>query len=355
MTLLVLSIATVLIVSGLCSLTEASLYAVRTPYVRQLAEQGSAAGRALAGFKHNMQQPIAAILILNTVANTAGAAIAGGQAEHLFGEAALFWFAAVFTLAVLLFAEIIPKVVGVAYNRTVARMMSLPLKGTVRALLPVIWVTDRITRVFQGAGRTPMAPEEEVQQLAVMSAEEGSILPEEADLVRNVLRLNDVSARDILTPRPVVFKLRSGQCVRDVAGEAGKIPYARIPLVAEDDPEHWTGFVLRRDILRALASDAFDVTLESMAKPLHVVPATIKGHHLLREFLTRRAHLFGVVGEYGDILGVVTLEDVLESLIGAEIVDETDATVDLRALALKRRAERFGNAVGGESSETDGR
>jgi CBS domain containing-hemolysin-like protein len=338
MSLFIASIVTVLVVSAFCSLAEAGLYAVRLPYVRQLVDQGSVAGEVLLKFKQDIQRPIAAILILNTVANTAGAAIAGAQARALFGESALIWFAVMFTVGVLFLSEILPKVIGVTYNRIVAPLVSVPLQFVLLALTPVVWLTEAATRAVR---RTPppVAPEDEVHQMATISAEEGSILPVEAGLVQNVLRLNEVKARHILTPRNVVFKLPAGQPVSELREAVGTLPFARIPVHDDDDPDHWLGVVLRRDIIRCLAQGQHDVTIRELTKPIHFVPETILGHTLLSEFLRRRAHLFGVLDEYGNAAGVVTLEDVLESLLGEEIVDETDTSVDLQAEARARLSE----------------
>lgn len=338
MLLFVVSVTIVLTVSAFCSLSEAGLYAVRLPYIRKLVDRGSHSGRRLLRFKEDIQQPIAAILILNTVANTAGATIAGAQARDLFGQNALIWFAIVFTLSVLFFSEILPKVVGVTFNRIVAPAVSMPLQAVVVALYPLVSITDAITRTIR---RQPerIAPEEEVQQFAQMSAEEGSILPMEAELVQNVLRLNEVRAKQILTPRTAVFRLAADQTVGEVRDQVATLPFARIPVHAADDPENWDSVVLLRDIFRCLAQDQFSTTIASLAKPLHVVPDSVDGHTLLTTFLLRRAHLFGVVDEFGSVVGVVTLEDVLESLLGKEIVDETDTTVDLQESARRRRGQ----------------
>ena len=205
MTLLVVSVLVVLTISAISSLSEAAFYAVRIGYVRTLEETGSAAGRILAKFKQNMEQPIAAILIVNTVSNTAGAAIAGAQAAKFFAGPSLVTFSIMFTLSVLVFSEILPKVLGVAYNQQVARTMALPWDWIVRGMSPVIWIVESTTRVLKPNEPMMSAPEEEVEQMVRMSAEEGSIWNYEAEMVRNVLQLDDIRARQIMTPRPVVL------------------------------------------------------------------------------------------------------------------------------------------------------
>lgn len=347
MTLFAVSVAFVLIVSAYCSLSEAALYSIRVPFVRQLANSGSRSGVALAGLKANMERPITAILIINTVANTAGASVAGAQAKVLWeGESPWFlWsFTAVFTLSVLLFSEILPKVAGVNYRRVVAPAVSISWELAIKALTPLVWLSQKVSRIFSGTAG-PLAPEEEVHQLAMMSAEEGSILPLEAKLVKNVLRLNEVLARDIMTPRTVVFKLEASMTVAEIAEEVSRQPHSRIPVHSDGDPEDWIGLVMKEEVLGAMARDQFDVTMEALKKPLGYVPEVVPGHKLLVEFLERRAHLLAVVDEYGGIQGVVSLEDVMESLLGAEIVDETDRDADMRQVARRRGARRLGAAM----------
>ena len=342
MTLLMMSVVTVLVVSAICSLSEASLYAVRMPYIRQLVESGSVAGRVLTKFKHNMERPITAILIVNTAANTAGAAVAGFQARQEFGESSIIWFSAAFTLAVLFFSEILPKIAGVAYARQVAGFVSVPLNAAVAALHPVVWLTEKVSRLLRGGQRTLFAPEAEVAQMAAVSAEEGSILPEEADLVGNVLRLDDVLAKDIMTPRTVVLAFPANTTLRQFRDRPHEKLYSRIPLYAPENPENWIGVVRSQDVLTRLSSDEFDLVLEDICRPIHFVPEQTHGHRLLTEFLTRKIHFLGVVDEYGTIMGVVTLEDIMESLVGSEIVDETDTTADLQKDARDRASRRFG-------------
>ena len=344
MTILISSVLVVLVVSGLCSLSEAALYAVRRPYVRQLVEGGHGAGRLLEKFKKNMEQPITAILILNTAANTAGAAVAGAQARHLFGDASVIWFSASFTVAVLFLSEIIPKVAGVAFNRPIARALSHPLSVLIKGLYPLVWLSQHVARIFQTSEPARIASEEEVWHFAAISAEEGSILPVEAELIKNVLQLDDVTAKDIMTPRTVITRTASRTTVGELRDVAPKWEHTRVPVFDSDDPEKWIGFVLKDDVVAQLAADQFDMPAETLCKPLSFVPESAAGHVLLNEFIKQRQHILGVVDEYGGLAGVVTLEDVIESLIGKEIVDETDLAEDMQALARQGAAQRIHRA-----------
>ncbi len=337
---LALSVAAVLLISAFCSLSEASIYAVRRPYIRGLVSGGHPAGPALEHFKENMDQPIAAILVVNTVANTAGAAIAGAQAAALFGQSALLWFSAFFTLGVLFFSEIIPKVLGVVHNRPIARVVALPWSFLVVALRPVTFLVGRLSRWLKPNAPSLAAPEDEVRELAKLSAEEGSILPLEASLVANVLNLDDICARDIMTPRRVVFRLSGETRLDQLRDKVGNWQFSRIPVHAEDDSEKWTGLVRATDVLVALAEGRSSTRLKDLAAPLNFVPEGLPGHELLEGFLRTRTHLFAVVDEFGGIAGVITLEDVIESLLGQEIVDEVDRTEDLREHARRRYGSR---------------
>lgn len=174
-------------------------------------------------------------------------------------------------------------------------------------------------------------------------------MPHEAEMVSNVLRLDQVTTRELMTPRPVVFKLASDTTLKQLAHEVDQWNHTRVPIYDADDPEVWKGFVFSRDVLAALAQDRFDLTVADFCKPLFYVSEETAGHVLLRTFLKRRTHLFGVVDSYGDITGIVTLEDVLESLLGEEIVDETDSVVDMQEVARRRRRD-FLREMGEESS-----
>jgi CBS domain containing-hemolysin-like protein len=315
-----------LVISALCSLTEAALYAVRLPYIHQLVESGNPAGTRLLRFKREPGQPITAILILNTVANTAGAALAGAQASLLFGEAALLWFTVVFTITVLVAAEIMPKVLGVTYCRRIAKVAATPLALTIRAMFPLVWLMQILMRGLKPRRPLLVAPEEDVRQLAILSAHEGSILPVEAELVENVLRLNEVSAGDLMTPCPKVVDLPADLTLREVGDLAHAWAHTRIPLRRETGTQRWIGFVLRRDLLMNLVQDRFDISLGSLARPLPFVSVRTHGYDLLKEFLSRHMHLLGVADEHGRAVGIVSLEDVLESLLGKEIEDEPHTT-----------------------------
>jgi CBS domain containing-hemolysin-like protein len=331
------TVAFVVLISAFCSISEASVYAVRRPFIRGLVDQGSVAGSALERFKDNMERPIAAILVINTAANTAGAALAGAQASALFGSQALAWFSALFTLAVLFLSEIIPKILGVVYNRGVARAVAIPWSAAITLLTPLIWVVDHISALIKPAGKVFAAPEEEVMQLAQISAAEGSISEDEAAMVRNVLALDTVDAHSIMTPRTVVSRLPSNMTVGEASEHVAESLHSRIPIYDPDDQERWTGLVRTADVLASLVAGHVDITLATLGRPLPIVSDSVPCSGLLQRFIDERTHLFGVADEFGGMAGVVSLEDVVEAIVGREIVDEVDQDPDLREVARRRR------------------
>lgn len=318
---------------------EAALYAVGAPFVRSLVEKGSRAGRILERFKNDIDRPISAILILNTLAHTAGAAVAGAAAADLWGPKSLFWFSAVFTLLILFLSEIVPKVLGVTYNRPMAVLMAYPLTIVILAVYPLVFLAQSVSRRLRKGEEQPEAPEEEVNAMASISADEGSILPIEKDMISNVLNLNEVTAGDIMTPRPVVFRKASDTTLRDVGADTLGWSFSRVPLHQPEDEDELVGFVLRRDVFSAIAEGRLDGTLGDFQRPIRFVPKAMPGHVLLNEFIKARQHLFAVVDEWGGLAGVVSLEDILEHVIGKEIVDEFDTVVDMQEAARKIHEE----------------
>lgn len=336
MAVLVLSVTLVLFIWGVCSFTEAALYAVSMPFVRQLRRTNPDAGKLLTDFKENIERPISAVLIVNTTVAAAGSAIVGAQASVVLGDSTLWLFSLFLTFSALVFSEIIPKILGVAYTRKVSPMLAQPLRVTIVLLFPLIWMIEQIARWVKPQSPIAAAPEGEVKELAKISAEEGSIMPYEADLVRHVLNLDKVSARDIMTPITAVQRVADNLSVGEVAEQAPHWRFSRIPLFDTDDPGIWTGYVMTRSVLAAQAEDHFETKLKDLATPLFFVSAGTAGHRLLEAFLLRRTHLFGVTEPDGSVVGIVTLEDVLESVIGAEIIDESDIVADVQHLTRLR-------------------
>ncbi len=339
MVLLIVFLLSALSVSFLCSLLEAVLLSVPRSYVGVLVEQGSVAGQRLARMKEDVDKPLAAILTLNTFAHTLGAAGVGAEAALLWGDAWVGVVSFVVTLLVLVFSEIIPKTLGAVHAKRLAPFVAWVVHGLMVVLRPVVAACKWVSKCF--AGRTHGAPRlgrDEVRSLAMVALKEGAIDSTEAAVLRNLIALREITVEQIMTPRTVVFALRADQTVGQVT-EAGPPSFARIPIIGAslDDPK---GLVHRRDLYKALSDGQTQTALGDLVQPLHVVPGLAKLSVILNKFVQRREQLFLVVDEYGSSVGIVTLEDVIETLLGMEIVDETDPAEDMQALAKKLSAER---------------
>lgn len=277
---------------------------------------------------------------MNTLANTGGAAIAGAAFVGVFGKTYEAYFTGGLALAVLVFSEVIPKTAGVVYARSLAGFIARPIQWLVWIFTPFIWLNRSITvLITRGAQERQSIAPEEIATIARMGRQSGAIAPEQERVIHNILRLHELRARDIMTPRTVVFSLDRNATLREARQEAGQWPHSRVPLY-DTERENIVSLVLRRDVYNALAEGRHAVALADLERPLHVVPESARANGLLQHFLGRREHLFAVIDEYGVFSGIVTLEDVLEEIVGQEIVDEFDPTTDMREQA-RRRSRRI--------------
>jgi CBS domain containing-hemolysin-like protein len=327
--------------SALCSLFEAVLYSVPIGHLESMAQSGSASGRILRDMRENIDRPIAAILSLNTIANTAGAAIAGAAAASVFGHDRLVWFSAFFTLAILVLSEVIPKTIGVIHARAMANVIARPLQGLVWLFRPLTWFTGQLTR-WMARGTTEIDVSiQEITVLARLGMKAGTIAAEEVAVIENILSLEARSVRDIMTPRMVVSSLNVSMTIgalKESTELSAAINHSRIP-VYDKDADDVVGMVLRRDILTAMAEAQWERRLEEFMRPADFVAESLSVNRLLRRFLETRQHLILVINEYSGLAGLVTLEDVMEEILGTEIVDEFDPAIDMRELAHRRRRE----------------
>ena len=348
MTELVLAVALAVGFSAMCSLFEAVLYSVPVGHVEAMAEAGKKTGRILRALREQVARPIAAILSLNTIANTAGAAWAGAAYVVVFGDDRLWLFSAAFTLAILLFSEVIPKTAGVVYSRSLAGPVARPLLAMVWLFRPLIWLTGQVTRLIARDPGSPGVSEEELLVMARLGHKEGAIDADEAAVIENVLGLEATMVRDIMTPRTVVFSLAVASTVGEVRDSVQSLNHGRVP-VYDSDSDDVVGMVHRQDLLAAMAEGEWGRTLEEMMRPVDFVAETLTADRLLRRLLETRQHLVMAINEYGGPAGLVTLEDVLEEILGTEIVGEFDTAVDMRELAHRRRQKSLSNPESPES------
>lgn len=333
MGLLIFYLALALGVSFLCSLVEAALLSVPLSHGAYLTSKGHRAGPALERMKKHIDRPLAAILTLNTISHTVGAAGVGAQAQAVFGDAWVAFVSAVLTLLILVLSEIIPKTLGATYARPLA-------SATVRTVAIMTWLTypivvllDVLSKMLRGAGHNGGMTREQLAIVAELARAEGALEQREAALVRNALELRDIRTHEVMTPRTVVFTVQETATADEIARETGFGRFSRIPILAGEVP---MGLVHRYDIYEALRAGRRDQPIGEIARPLKAVPEGARLTDVMEQFGETGQHLFQVVDEYGAFEGVITLEDVLESMLGHEIVDETDYVRDMRELATSR-------------------
>ena len=344
MILLLTYLLLALAASFLCSLLEAALLSMPRSHILLLAEQGSPAGKRLQRMKDNMDRPLSAILTLNTFGHTLGAAGVGAEAARLWGDAWVGVVGFVVTILILIFSEIIPKTLGVVHAKALAPFVAWTIGGMVLILRPLVAVCDWISKLLSPSGHAARKiSRDEVSSLIRFASEEGAIDRKEAHVIRNLIALRETTVEQVMTPRTVVFTLRADQTVSEAT--QGQPPrFARIPVVGASLDEA-KGLVHRRELFLALDEGRPEATMGELARPLHAVPETSKLPEVLEEFIRRREQMFLVVDEYGGSAGIVTLEDVLETLLGVEIVDETDSVEDMQQLAKRLLSGPRGDAL----------
>jgi len=322
------AVAVVLIVSFLCSIFESVLLSVTRPQIEVLGRRHARAASLLAGFKENMDVPIAAILILNTAAHTIGAAVAGASYSDVFDPATLWIFSIVFTLAVLLLTEIIPKTLGVSYATVIAAPVAHGIKLLTVILKPLVTVSEAISRSLRRDAVIPITSPEEIRLLAWLGHLRGAVGPLTAGMIVGATQLRHLNADDVMLPREDV-RFLSAEMSRDEAlayvRESG---HSRFPFTPTADFDDVSGVVLAKDLLYwLLQNDAPQIDWDALRQDALVVPNSVALPQLLKTYQETQRHLAIVVDEYGSVEGIVTLEDVLEEIVG-EIRDESDLPIE---------------------------
>lgn len=353
MTLLLIYVLSALGISFLCSLLEASLLTLTPSAIQAAKTNGARWADRMQALKQNVDRPLAAILTLNTVAHTMGAAGAGAEYARLFGNSTQAIFAAALTVAVLVLTEIIPKTIGARYAAALAPFVARILPLMITLLAPLVWFSQIITRIIT-MGKAAHAPQhrEEVLAVARMGEASGQLQSQESAVLHNLLGLNEVLASDIMTPRTVVFSLPAAMPIAQFLGAVRDKPFTRIPVYG-DNRDSITGFVIRSEVLERLVDCGPDSTetLGSLARPVVTTLDTIPVDRIFQRFIEQRHHMMMVMNEYGTLVGVVTLEDVVETIFGIEILDEVDKVADLQSYARRLwedRAARAGNIAGAQ-------
>lgn len=342
----VLAIALTLGISAFCSLLEALILSTTSAEIEGLKQSHPWRGALLERYKFQIEETTSAILTMNTIANTAGAAWIGSLAEGLAMKVALV--SGILVFSILIFSEVLPKNIGVAYRRKL-QPWSVYAFGVVRILMmpASFFLKHLVSTIVKLEVPTEKEQEEEIKLLAEKSAAMGALSSNESELIKNVLSLDDSRIEEIMTPRTVTMFLSADLTVEEVCSRSKNIAFARIP-VYSDGLDDIVGLVRRRDILQAYSEDKEALTMRELMNEIIYLPETASAHDALEQFLKKHQQFAVVVDEYGSTVGVLTMEDIVEHLLGDEIYEASDVAVDMRELA-KKRAERGHIHVPGNS------
>lgn len=340
MGLLIFYLTLALAVSFLCSVLEAVILSVTMPYIETKEKEGSLSAKVLKNQKLKIDQPLSAILSVNTIAHTVGAAGVGAQAVAVFGETYFGIISAILTLLILVVSEIIPKTIGAIYWRQLAQASARILQGMIIVSYPLVKIAEFLTKMISGKGEKQTISRKEVAALAHLGMQEGVIEESESRIIDNLIRLKSFKIKTILTPRTVVVAAKEGLNISGFLKNRDFFKYSRIPIY-QNDKDNITGYVLKYEVLEKLANDEFSIKLKDIKRPILVVYENQSIPDLFDQLLDKKEHIALVVDEYGGMEGIVTMEDIIETILGLEIVDETDKQADMQQVAKERWKIRF--------------
>ena len=317
--------------SALCSMLEATLLSTPLSFITGLEEQGVKGAARLKKLKQNTDRPISAILCLNTIANTVGASIVGSLVYEVYGDALVGAFSTVFTLMILFFSEIIPKTIGTSYWRSLALPASSIISGMIFITYPLVWILEKFTKLISSRSEQVSVSREDISAMVSVATEEEEIEKEEKKMIQNILKLDEVTAHEIMTPSVVVEMVPGNMTIREFYESENT--HSRILIYDEENDEYVTGYVLRQEVLEKMAEDKFDVTLDDIIRPIMTFREEDSVSDIWETLLEKKEHISAILDEYGSLRGIVTMEDVIETMLGHEIVDEKDEVVDMQEYA----------------------
>ena len=341
--ILLLFLLAAMAISFLCSILESVLLSTPISYITMREEEGYKPATRFMQYKEESARPLAAILALNTIANTVGAAGVGRQAAAIGGSEFFGWMSAITTLLILVFAEIIPKTIGTSYYRQLMGFTTRVLRALILLMYPIVILIELITRIFQKDDDEASVSREEVSAMANVGEEEGVIDESENRIIQNVIKLDDVKAYDVMTPRVVAQTASENMSLKNFYKDKDFEHYSRIPVYSES-PEYITGYILRSEALECLAEDKFDMRLSEIKRDITFINEEQSVADIWDTLLAKKEQIGLIIDEYGCFQGILTLEDIIETILGLEIIDENDEVSDMQQFARERwkqRAKRF--------------
>ncbi len=361
MELIFIYMISALVLSAMCSVLEAILLSTPMTFITSLEAQGRKGAELLKKYKTNIDRPISAILVLNTIANTVGASLVGSQAMQVAQDMGYSHdtfvgiISALFTLLILVCSEITPKTIGSCYWRTLAIPASKIIHVLVVITLPLVYCIERFTHLISRHSQQVSVSREEVSAMVTVGAEEGVLEKKENKMIQSLLRLDEITAHEIMTPSVVVSMASSSMTLKEFYADEELAKYSRIPIYDDDNSDYITGYVLRQTILERLAEDKFSIHLKDLARPILSFSEDESVADIWEKLLEKKEHISIIIDEYGSLRGIVTLEDVIESMLGFEIVDEKDEVVDMQEYAKaqwKKQQKKQGNIAGSAAGNT---
>ena len=328
-----------LFISFLCSIMEAVLLSTPQSFLIVKHQNGNVWAKTFMDLKSNIDKPLSAILSLNTVAHTVGAAGVGAQAVKVFGVASFGIVSAVLTILILVLTEIIPKTIGAQYWRKLTRITTAVIKAMIFITYPLVLISAVITKAISKNKHEQTTSREEIAALASIGTDEGVFSEKEHKIIQNLLKLKNVKVSEIMTPRVVVAVASEELLLEQFLKNKDYLKFSRIPVFSKNE-ENITGYVFRQTVFEKLAEDRYELKLKDIKRDIVVVPNTIVLFNLWEKLLEKKEHIALIVDEYGGLDGIVTMEDIIETLLGLEIVDEKDTITDMQKHARDRWKER---------------
>jgi len=335
MVLLFFYLALALVVSFLCSIVEAVILSVSAPFIKMKEMEGKVSAKYLKNLKNKIDRPLSAILTINTVAHTIGAAGVGAQAVAIFGEIYFGVISAILTILILFFSEIIPKTIGAVFWRKLALPAAIVIKWMIYISYPLVVISEYITKIISKNKKPHTVSREEVVALAQLGTKEGVLKESENKIINNLIKLKTINVRTIMTPRTVVVSAPEEISLDDFIKQKEYLQYSRIP-VYSGNIDNVTGYILNSDVLEKLAEDKIKQKLKDLKRPILIFFENFSILKLFEELLFKKEQISLIINEYGGMQGLATMEDIIETILGLEIMDEKDIEIDMQELAKKK-------------------
>lgn len=347
MALLLLFLLGAMAISFLCSILEATLMSTPISYITMREEEGYKPASRFKEYKQDSSRPIAAILSLNTIANTIGAAGVGRQATIIFGSEWFGLVSALMTILILVFSEIIPKTLGTTRWKSLMGFATRAIRVLIFVMYPLVLLIELLTKLITPKEVESAVSREEVSAMANVAEEEGDLEEDENTIIQNLISMDEVKAFDVMTPRVVCEIAPESMTLKAFYKNKRYRHHSRIPVYADND-EYITGYILRMEALQLMAEDKFDLTLGDIRRDVATFDEDTPLDQIWDEMLTKDEQIAIIINEYGSFQGILTLEDVIETLLGSEIVDENDTVRDMQQLARDKWKKRVVPAKDGK-------